>query len=396
MRWSRAAGGFLLAVFGAALALAVLEAGVRLLHLVPTRFWEPDPLLGTRLIAGKEGWWTQEEHEFRVASRINSDGWRDVEHARAKPPGTFRILILGDSFVEALHVPLEGTFARLLEGELDGGTVPVEVLSMGVSGYGTASELLVYRERGRSYAPDLVILAFYPGNDVRNNSPILEPVLRPEFDLGGELQRVSGRMQAGEGRAARRGLLGRSAAYQYLRKRLLTGHPGLAGRLVSLGLLGRAALPSAPRVDGVPVDYLVYAAATPPEWEDAWRRTFELLASLRALVEADGARFVIAVVTARERIYPDDWRQVLAANPAMAAVRWDLEAPEARLLAWCEATGVACVPLSPVFERAAADGPRLHFLYDGHWTEAGHALAARTVAGFLQTNGFVPRGETQQ
>lgn len=387
-------GGILLAAFGMALAFLALEAGVRLLHLVPARFWEPDPVLGTRLIAGKEGWWTQEEHEFRVASRINADGWRDVEHARTKPPGAFRILILGDSFVEALQVPLEKTFPRLLEDALRSEARPVEVLSMGVSGYGTASEFLAYRERGRLYGPDLVILAFYPGNDVRNNSPVLEPVLPPEFGAGGELQRVSAR-RAGEGRGGRRGLLGRSAAYQYVRKRLVTGHPELTRRLVSLGLLGAGALSSVPKEAGVPVDYLVYAASPPPDWEDAWRRTFELLGSLRALVEADGARFAVVVVTAREQVYPDDWRRVLAANPGMAAVQWDLAGPEGRLLRWCDAAGVPCLRLSPAFA-AATDGPRLHFLYDGHWTEVGHALAARAVADFLETKQLVPRARSKE
>jgi hypothetical protein len=387
----RAAVGMLLAGFGVGLALLALEMAVRLLHLVPTHFWEPDALLGSRLVAGKEGWWTQEEHEFRVESRINSDGWRDVERPRVKPPGTFRILVLGDSFIEALQVPLEKTFARLLEAELGNG--PVEVLSMGVSGYGTATELLLYRECGRSYGPDLVLLAFYPGNDVRNNSPVLEPVLRPIYDRSGRLERVSATRKAAAGQARRRGFLGHSAAYQYARKRLITGHPELAERLVALGLLGRGALASPPTVGGVPVDYLVYSAEPSPDWEDAWRRTFVLLASLRSAVEADGARLAVVVVTAREQIYPEDWRQVLGANPAMASMQWELQGPERRLMRWCEATGVPCLRLSPAFEEAAANGPRLHFLHDGHWTEAGHALAARTVAGFLRTERLYPEME---
>ena len=48
---------------------------------------------------------------------------------------------------------------------------------MGVSGYGTASEYLWYRDVGRAFHPDIVLLSFYPGNDVRNNSPTLEPTL---------------------------------------------------------------------------------------------------------------------------------------------------------------------------------------------------------------------------
>ena len=42
-----------------------------------------------------------------------------------------------------------------------------------------------------------MLLSFYPGNDVRNNSPTLEPTLRPEYDADGNLLRVVGTGKAG-------------------------------------------------------------------------------------------------------------------------------------------------------------------------------------------------------
>jgi len=368
-----------LAGFGIALALAALEIGVRAFHLVPSRFWQPDAALGTKLIPGATGWWTQEEHEFTVPVRINTDGRRDLERPVPKPSGTYRILLLGDSFVEAMQVPIEATFARHLEAELTRpGGPPVEVISMGVSGYGTAGEYLWYREHGRDYQPDLVLLSFYPGNDVRNNSPTLEPALRPEYDGDGNLQRVV----AGKTDSTR-GWLGSSAAYMYVRKMLITQHPQLAERMARLGLLNRAALRPVPMSEGVPVDYWVYAAEPPPVWQDAWAHTEHLLDDLRVAVRADGARLMVMVVTARELIYPDDWRQVLETYPAMSRVAWDLDGPERHVLGWCQRAGVPCIQLSPAFV-AQRDAQRLHFHYDGHWTAAGHALAAETVANFLR------------
>jgi len=357
-----------LAGFGVALALAALEAGVRMLHLVPSRFWQPDATLGSKLIPGSTGWWTQEEHEFTVPVQINAEGRRDLERPVRKPPGTYRILLLGDSFVEAMQVPVEQTFARQLEAALTrAGGSPVEVISMGVSGYGTASEYLWYRDGGRAYQPDLVLLSFYPGNDVRNNSPTLEPALRPQYDAAGDLQRVT----AGASGEGTRGLLGKSAAYMYFRKLLLTRQPALAERLANAGLLARAALRPVPMADGVPVDYWVYAADPPPEWHDAWGHTEHLLDELRDAVRTDGARFAVMLVTAREQIYPGDWQQLLQTYPPMQHMTWDLDGPERRTLAWCERAGVPCVQLLPAFA-ARRDQERLHFLYDGHWTAAGH------------------------
>jgi hypothetical protein len=381
----RLLAGCVLAGFGVGLALLTVELGVRMRHLVPSRFWEPDAILGTKLIPGKQGWWTQEEHEFTVPVRINSDGRRDLERPVHKPDGTYRILLLGDSFVEAMQVPIEQTFARRLEAALTrSGGPPVEVLSMGVRGYCTASEYLWYRDHGRAYQPDLVLVSFYPGNDVKNNSPTLEPTLVPEYDAQGALQRVNGKSAVSE-----RGVLRASAAYMYFRKLLLTEQPALAARLARWGLLSKAALRPVPLDGGIPVDYWVYAADPPPAWQDAWDHTEHLLTALRDAVAADGARFAVMIVTAREQVYPSDWQQLVQTYPAMQHVAWDLDGPERRVLAWCERAGVPCVRLSPAFV-AQREQQRLHFLYDGHWTAAGHALAAQTVADYLRRAAWLP------
>lgn len=372
----------MLAGFGAGLALLTVELGVRLLHLVPDRFWRPDPVLGSALIPNATGWWTQEEHEFVVPVRINAEGRRDLDRSRDKPPGTMRILLLGDSFVEAMQVPMADTFARGLErrlGEMQGR--PVEVVSMGVSGYGTASEYLWYRDVGRHYHPDVVLLSFYPGNDVRNNSPTLEPVLKPVYASDGTLERVAGG-KGGEGAPSG---LSRSKGYTYVRKLVLTRQPGLAERLADWGVVKPAALRPVPLEDGVPVDYGVYASDLAPAWQTAWAHTDALLSALRAAVQADGARFVVMVVTAREQIYPQDWAEILATYPAMQHAAWDLQGPERRVLDWCAQTGTTCVPLSPAFLAARDQSPRLHWHADGHWTAAGHALAADTMTAFLRS-----------
>ncbi|MBV8202830.1 MAG: SGNH/GDSL hydrolase family protein, partial [Acidobacteria bacterium] len=174
-----------LAAAATALALLVGEAALRLAGISYPNFYRPDPERGWSLRPGAEGWWRKEGLAY---VRISSAGLRDVEHVAAKPAGRLRIAVLGDSCAEALQVPAAQTFWKLLERQLAGCTAgegrTVEALDFGVAGYGTAQELLTLRRQVWRFQPDVVLLAFYPGNDVRNNARPLEmDPLRPYFVL---------------------------------------------------------------------------------------------------------------------------------------------------------------------------------------------------------------------
>src|SRR2546421_5635998 len=63
----------------------------------------------------------------------------------------------------------------------------VEVINFGVSGYGTAQELLTLREKAWDYSPDVVLLAVTTNNDVLDNSRALKMTNEiPYFALDGE------------------------------------------------------------------------------------------------------------------------------------------------------------------------------------------------------------------
>src|SRR5438552_2622971 len=107
-------GWRLVAVRGALMFMAlagvfvVAEGALRVLrwplNLVPTNYIET---VGTTNWPGHSGCYAR---EGRSCYTINAEGWRDVAHELAKPPGVYRIAVLGDSYVEALQVELEQTF----------------------------------------------------------------------------------------------------------------------------------------------------------------------------------------------------------------------------------------------------------------------------------------------
>ncbi len=140
-------------------------------------FYVSDPLLGQRLSPGYDGWFAG------VPVRINSLGFRDTrEYTLDKPPGTFRILVLGDSVTFGHGTLSETTYPYLLEQRLRGWRPDVtwEVWNLGVPGYNTATELHQLREWGPRAAPDLVVVGFYP-NDFSANDDITEPTVFPRI-----------------------------------------------------------------------------------------------------------------------------------------------------------------------------------------------------------------------
>lgn len=112
--------------------------------------------------------------EYVVELRTNTQGIRDDrEFSLATPPDTARIVLLGDSFAIGYGVNYEESVPALLEADLKQAlNRPVEVINMGVSGFGTAEELLMLEKRGLQYNPDLVIVYWHttdPVDNIRSN-----------------------------------------------------------------------------------------------------------------------------------------------------------------------------------------------------------------------------------
>lgn len=102
--------------------------------------------------------------------KLNSVGWRDVEHSISKPAGTFRILGLGDSYLYGQGVKADDRCLDLLPSKLKS-TWPetkFETINSGQPSYNTGQELQSLQRCGWRYSPDLVILHFVP-NDIEPN-----------------------------------------------------------------------------------------------------------------------------------------------------------------------------------------------------------------------------------
>jgi lysophospholipase L1-like esterase len=137
------------------LDLETLPYGVTLFHQRSTV-----PGLPYELAPGVSGTYAGAE----VA--INSLGLRGPEVERAKPPGTYRVVAIGDSLTFGYGAPQAGTWPAALERILAAdpaalGARAVQVLNLGVSGYNSADEARVLETKALDLDPDAVVVGYF-------------------------------------------------------------------------------------------------------------------------------------------------------------------------------------------------------------------------------------------
>ena len=169
----------LAALVSLTLALVIAEFMVRMIAPQPIGnalpMYEPDSLRGHRLKAEFSG--RLRSGEFDVLVRTNSRGFRGGEWCF---DSSFRILVLGDSFTFGYGVDEDDIYTAIIERSLRSTGCPVMIYNAGVPGYGTIQEYSLLRELHEIVRPDMVILSYTVGSDLRDN---IEYIFRPEQGL---------------------------------------------------------------------------------------------------------------------------------------------------------------------------------------------------------------------
>jgi hypothetical protein len=381
-RWANLA----VAIVSIAACLLVAEVGLRIAGFEFDQFHQPDVTVGWSLRPHRQGWWRS---EGTAHVSINSHGQRDREHALHKPPGTIRIAVLGDSFAEALQVPVDTTFWSVMESRLNACGAfrdRVEAINFGVSGYGTAQQLLQLRSRVWSFSPDIVLLAVFTGNDVANNSRRLEPISdRPFFVLReGTLvhddsfsKRTGLRISAGVVGSVYRWLgdhLRTLQLLQFARSRasLLIATPAKRGddTLADLRML-----------DMRPE---LYRPAPGDDWLEAWRITGGILEGIRDEATGNGAELVVVTLSNDIQVHPD---RVTRERVAKQIGADSLFRPDDAIRDITDRLGIRHIALARAMQRESERTGKLLHGFDGsglgHWNEEGHRVAGLLIAESL-------------
>ena len=312
-------------------------------------------------------------HEIRnpdtgrtVTLLTNSAGLRGPEAVVPKPPGTYRIVCLGDEIVLGPDVEWADTFTArlqdLLASQMRG---PVEVVNAGVPGYAPLLSALQVRHSLLALQPDLLILNIEMADiaddhryrrfaETRDAAVLACP--NPEF-------------------AAR------------------SDHP--LTRLHDSFLLTqwcarKAADYSAERMpdDLEDIDTAVgryaWLSDSPPDWSVYIDQALSPIATLRDLAAAVNAQLIVVMTPAPWQVSATatDGPGVRAASGVPAEAVYRSRMPFEAISGVCRRENVSCCDLSPAF--LSFDQPeRLYLDHAPRLTPLGHELYARELADFL-------------
>ena len=354
------------------------------------QLYAPDPARGWKLRANLTGVVTGENRQF---VRINSHGFRDVEHLYEKPQGMVRIAVLGNSWTEALQVSQEATYTSVLQTTLTSNRCfagqRVEVLNFGVAGYSTAQELLTLQQEVWKYDPDIVLLALYPARDIANNVRALNNAVNPEqspyflYRDGGLILDDSFRSLPVLQPHA---IALEHLSYQVNQWVRLLQATGALQRLARTRFAMAALKKKAAQAGVDNLEYSIYGLPSDPAMGQAWQVTEGLLTAVRDEVQAHNAQLRVVILPTRPQLIPEiTKRDALLRKLGIS----DFNYADRRIQTFCDREHISVIALAPALSTFALanhvylNGFNKTTLGAGHWNATGHRLAAEAIAAQL-------------
>jgi hypothetical protein len=302
-------------------------------------------------------------NEFRARYYINRAGFRvprpDVEYTLPKPGNVYRVMILGPSFAFGWGVNYELSFAGVLQQLLQErrfvGDKKIEIIDAGVPAMPPAPQLTWFEQVGKDYAPDLVIQFVYASMAYKNDT---EPFAAVNDD--GYLVPLH------------------ANTWRESFKKLATVFYGWMlwtnfnfGSSVRSGEQSDAVLGTGREI-AAPINF----DPTHPEVREAMLFYDELA----KIVRQAGARLLVVYVPLSYAIHREDerrWR-LLGIRDIPRQMAFD-----AAFVRYLNERQIPSIDITPELRKSAQDGKRMYYWLDIHWTPAGNATAARTVADYL-------------
>lgn len=333
--------------------------------------------------------------EFGEDNYINEFGFRDQEHPIKKNPRSIRIIGIGDSFVYG-SVGRKDHFLKVTEKHLSEAvsedSLNIEMVMMGLGGYGPENYVGVLRSIGLSLDPDLVILNFFIGNDI-TGIPIRGEVLRGKVYYTG-----SHNPWLHLARKSRLFILFENAYLTKIKRWIITRKQ--RRRVVissrkenqpsgSLLTYSEDISPLSSRYISMQEKRLpIYRKEPSLRINKLWKKAEDCLMEFNLLCREAGISWILFIIPAEVQVDPIVREQVIDILQ-QSYDDYDFNAPQRRLKAFAEKEGIHVIDPLAEMREVHNSGQRLYIPNDSHWNVIGNRIAGKIlVTRILQLQGI--------
>jgi hypothetical protein len=347
---------------------------------------------------------------FKIRPYVNGNnqfGFNDRDYSLEKSAGKYRILIISDSFNWAGGQ--QGNYTNLLEEKFAKyyGDDRVEIINAGYPGTHTGEQLALLKKYAIQYNPDLVILGFFAGNDVKDADPKRKRII--VNDLYVDIKRDEELIILGYPiiKQSRLWLFVQQKwkiwqSYQQAQKDLKKSSLPANYLLASRHLLLTSNIPNSPSTQpanreqspGIlsesdffkeERDRLKFCDRQKLAEGKRDKRFNYITASIgeiRELLQNKNIKFIVA-------LYPDEYQvnselfQAILRRYNLPVDQWEVTCQQNRVIQYLQSQQIAYIDLLPRFQNEQQKQP-LYLFQEPHWNSAGNQLASDILFNYLQ------------
>jgi len=313
----------------------------------------------------------------------NRFGFNAPDYPLTKPPGTFRIVVVGDSFGWAGG--LNGNYTHLLQVMFD--RQPgrrIEVINTGYPGTHTGEQLVMLRKYALQYDPDLLVLGFFAGNDFLDANPNRKRIVLNDCIV--DIDRRH------EHRLWNYPIVFRSRLWLFLSQKyaLYEADEQAKREAEEWSAANRAALPTRT----MPEELFYKHQAGKLAFCD--RRTsaaqfgpnvdfiFRSIAEMQELMNVRHGKFMVAIFPDELQVSPTQF-DMLVKKFGLQRADYDLDLAQTKLKSFLDSQNIPYVDLLQRFRQEGQER-ELYRLRNTHWNQNGNQLAAELLFDYLQNS----------
>ena len=297
--------------------------------------------------------------------KLNPDGFNDDPFQDEKLPGVRRVIAIGDSFLVGL-VPRERNFIDIMERRIQS-DLPVDIYNMGINHTHPGQYLSLLVNEGLRWNPDVLMIGFFVGNDIKVNAP------ENSFWYRRSIRTIT---------IPRRILALSSELTQRKNKNVPLG--------LAFGDPGYLDDPEKEFPTFSEMKYLkkqrkhLKLTLRQPRWETEkrWRGTLENLAGIHEVAKKRGIPMLLVIMPDEFQVN-ESVRNKVFERFQLQPEDYDLASPQKRLKAFAKSRNITVVDLLEPL-READKVQRCYHLQDGHWNSRGNAIAAEAILPALR------------